>query len=229
MNNGLQFISLTWTDRIPDNEAIMIVRDLHLALRQAARYLPESGPFVALPEIKPFGYWVLTGMNPNDPYCSTQWYIDQSFGPDRKALHGWRYLNTVMNEPYQFHTPHYDLAVLHHPLIDDRQGEQVLGLAIDGRAAVFSTHRLQELSRDYERPVVLRRLAAHFLGRVIGIPFPIQSEPSRCRGICVMREARHFEDWMAMADEEFRAEVIYCESCRRELSARLAGNLMGLN
>jgi predicted Zn-dependent protease len=229
MNQGLQFLSLTWTDRIPDNEALIIVREVHLALRQANMYLPSHGSIVTLPEVKPFGYWILKGMDPNDPYCSTQWYIDRSFDPRSNALLGWRYLDVVLNEPYQHHSPHYDLAVMHHPLLDEELGREVFGVAVPGRAAVVSCKWLNQLSRDYERPLVLRRLIAHYVGQVVGIPFPIHGQRATCTGLCAMRPARDLQEWIAFAQEEFQAERIFCDACRRQLSARIASNQFGMN
>jgi hypothetical protein len=229
MNYGLLFMSLTWTDGIPDNEAIMIVREVHVALRQAQKYLPMHSPVVTLPEIRPFGYWILQGANPNEAYCSTQWYIDQVFDRQRGALLGRRYLHIVLNEPYQYQTPHYDLAVMHQPLYDEQLGREVFGVAVPGRAAVVSRYWLSRLARDFERPAVLRRLIAHYIGRVVGIPFPIQDRSEQCTGPCVMRPADDLAHWAAYATEEFEANRIYCDACRRQLGALIAGNQAGLN
>jgi hypothetical protein len=229
MNYGLLFMSLTWTNGIHDNEAIMIVHEVQVALRQAQQHLPAHSPVVSLPEVRPFGYWVLQGADPTDTYSSTQWYVDQSFDRHRQALLGWRYLDLVLNEPYQHATPHYDLAVMHHPLYDEHLGREVFGVTRPGIAAVVSSHWLDKLSRGYERPAVLRRLIAHYLGRVVGIPFPIAGRRDQCSGPCAMRSADDLAHWTAYAIEEFHADQIYCDACRRQMGARIAGNQAGLN
>jgi hypothetical protein len=229
MNYGRLFMSLTWTDGIPDNEAIMIVREARLALRQAQKHLPTHSPIVSLPEVRPFGYWVLQGADPSETYCSTQWYIDQTFDRSRGMLLGQRYLQIVINEPYQHLTPHYDLAVVHYPVFDEHLGREVFGVTLPGVAAVVSRHWLSRLSRDFERPAVLRRLIAHYIGRVVGIPQPIKDRSGSCDGPCVMRPADGLSQWTSYATQEFDANRIYCDACCRQLSARIAGNQAGLN
>jgi hypothetical protein len=229
MNYGPLFLSLTWTDGIRDNEAIMIVREVHLALRQAQKHLPTHSPIVTLPEVRPFGYWVLQGADPADTYCSTQWYIDQAMDRRRGVLLGRRYLDIVLNEPYQHATPHYDLAVMHQPLYDERLDREVFGVTRPGIAAVVSSHWLRELPRDFERPAVLRRVIAHYLGRAVGIPFPVSGRQEECSGACAMRHADDLGQWTTYATEEYQDNRIYCNACRLQLGARIAGNQAGLN
>jgi predicted Zn-dependent protease len=231
MNTGRQFLSVTWTDDIPDNEVIMILRDIHSALRQALKYMPHSEPAgpVNLPEIKPFGYWTLQGAESRHPYSSAGWYMDRSYDRQQGRFFAWRYLDLVMNEPFQHHAPHYDLAILHFPLYDTRVQQEVMGVDIPGMAAVISTAKLNGLSIRHERPMVLRRLVSHYAGRVIGIPFIDRGEPNGCSGACAMRPARDLSEWVDLAEEETQANVTYCEACRRQLSAQIASNQLGLN
>lgn len=231
MNVGLQFLSVTWTDGIPDNEAIMILRDIHFALRQALKFLPANNPIrpVQLPEVKPFGYWVLQDSDPDSLYGSAAWYMDRSYDSDQGYLCARRYLNLVVNEPFQHHSPHYDLAIVHYPLYDETEEREVMGVGIAGLAAITSTAWLKRLSIRDERPIVLRRLVSHYLGAVIGIPSAIHDDLTICNGPCAMRPAHELSDWLNFAQEESDANTIYCESCRRQLSARIASNQLGLN
>jgi predicted Zn-dependent protease len=231
MNNGLQFLSVTWTDSIPDNEIIMILRDVHTALRQALRFMPDPDPvsLIRLPEVRPFGYWILQDADPDAIYGSAKWYMDQSYDISEHRLTVQRYLNLVMNEPYQHHIPHYDLAVVHYPLYDREAGKEVVGAEIAGRAAITSTAPLNRLAVRDERGPVLKRLISHYLGRVIGIPFIEQGKPGGCSGACAMRPAGDIREWLRLAQEEAQANVIYCESCRWQLSAQIASNQLGRN
>ena len=231
MNTGRQFLSITWTDDIPDNEVIMILRDIHSALRQALKYMPHPEPAgpVNLPEIKPFGYWTLQGAESQHIYSSAEWYMDRSYDRQQGRFLAWRYLDLVMNEPYQHHAPHYDLAILHFPLYDTRVYQEVMGVDIPGIAAVISTAKLSGLSIRHERPIVLRRLVSHYVGRVIGIPFIERGEPDGCSGTCAMRPAHDLYEWLDLAKEETQASVTYCESCRRQLGAQIASNQLGQN
>ena len=229
MNYGLQFMSISWTDGIKENEAIMIVREVHVALRQALMYLPSPTSIVTLPAVKPFGNWVLQDVEPNSTYGSTQWYIDQSYDRESGRLLGRQYLNIVLNEPFQSVTPHFDLAVTHYPLLDEVLNREVIGVDIPGRAAVLSNAPLNGVDRKYDRPIVLRRIISHYVGRVIGLPFHNHGSSCRCVDVCAMRPADTLEEWVDLAQEEFAQDCIYCDSCRRELSARIASNQLGLN
>ena len=229
MSYGLQFISISWTDGIRDNEAIMIVRDIHIALRQALIHLPSPNSIVTLPEVRPFGYWVLQDADPSATYSSTQWYIDRTYDRQMGHLLARKYLDVVLNEPYQYYTPHYDLAIMHYPLFDEKLGREVFGVDVPGRAAIFSNAWLNQLPRDHDRPAVLRRLIAHYLGRIIGIPYPVRPGTPGCSGLCAMRPADQLESWVSLAREEFDADRIYCDSCRSQFSARIASNQLGTN
>ena len=231
MNVGLQFFSVTWTEHIPDNEVVMILREIHAALRQALKYMPDPDPvsLVMLPEVKPFGYWVLQDSEPGQIYGSAKWYIDQSYDSANDRLLAWRYLNLVRNEPYQFYTPHYDLAVVHYPLYDEQVQQEVIGVVMPGRAGIVSTDPLNRLPVRHERPIVLNRMIAHHVGRVVGIPFIRKNEPGGCVGACAMRPAESLEEWIELAEEETRDNVTYCESCRRQFAAQIASNQLGGN
>lgn len=231
MNVGLQFLSVTWTERVPDNEAVMILREIHSALRQALRYMPDPDPvsLVSLPEVKPYGYWVLQDSTPGQAYGSVKWYIDQSYDAENQRLLAWQYLDLVRNEPYQFYTPHYDLTFAHFPLYDERAHQEAIGVEIPGHAAVVSTSPLNRLPVRHERPLVLHRIVAHYVGRVIGIPYIRAGEPGGCSGPCVMRPAATLDEWLALAQEETLTNVTYCERCRRQLAAKIASNQLGAN
>lgn len=231
MNVGLQFFSVTWTDYIPDNEAVMILREIHAALRQALKYIPDPDPasLVTLPEIKPFGYWILQDSKLDQVYGSAKWYMDQSYDSASGRLLAWRYLNLVRNEPYQIYTPHYDLAIVHYPLYDEQAERESIGVVIPGQAAIVSTNPLNQLPVRHERPVVLNRIIAHHVGRVVGIPFIRPDEPGGCFGPCAMRPAESLDRWIELAEEEAQANVIYCDPCRRQLAAQIASNQLGRN
>lgn len=231
MNNGLQFLSVTWTDGIPDNEVIMILRDVHMALRQALKFMPDPHPasLIQLPEVRPFGFWMLQDADPEMIYASAKWYIDQSYDKEQHRLLAHRYLSLVVNEPYQHYTPHYDLAIVHQPLYDDQINQEIIGAEIPGRVAIISTTQLNRLTIRDERSPVLKRLIAHYLGRIIGIPYIERGKPGGCSGLCAMRPAHHIQEWLDLSQEETRENIIYCESCRRQLSSQIASNQLGRN
>lgn len=224
----MRFISLTWTDGLSQTEAILVVRTVHEAILQARQQWPVRGNIIEVPEIKPFGYWVLQEAEPNQVYGSMEWYINQSFDQENQRLLGRHYLQLVLDEPWQHQTPHYDLAVVHHPLFDEMDQHSVFGLAVRGRAAVLSVYPLYSLDEG-RRYRVLRRLVAHYFGQVMGIPIPGWRESPQCLNRCAMRPANSLAEWVERMEEETRVKALYCQSCQRELSARLASNHFGMN
>jgi predicted Zn-dependent protease len=225
----MRFISLSWTDNIPKDEVVLIVQTVYEALIQARQQWPEQGNIVAVPEIKPFGYWVLQGASPNQEYGSMQWYIDNSFDQESYRLLGRRYLQLVLAEPWQQQTPHYDLAVVHQPLLDEVAQHNVFGVSTRGRAAVFSVHLLQSLDKGAQRYLILRRLVAHYLGQMIGIPIPGWREETGHPNPCAMRPVHSLAELIEYTEEESRARVLYCQNCQHELGAKLASNHFGMN
>jgi hypothetical protein len=225
----MRFISLTWTDGLSQAEAILVVRTVHEAVLLARQQWPVRGNIIGVPEIKPFGYWVLQGAEPDQLYGSMEWYINKSFDQENRQLLGRRYLQLVMNEPWQHQTPHYDLAVIHQPLFDEVDQHGVFGLAVRGCAAVLTVYPLYILDEGPLRYRVLRRLVAYYFGQVMGIPIPGWREPTQCLSPCAMRPAGELAEWIERVEEEIRVKALYCRDCQRELSARLASNHFGMN
>ncbi len=225
----MRFISLSWTDAIPKDEVVLIVQTVYEALIQARQQWPKHGNIIAVPEIKPFGYWVLQDTPPNQEYGSMKWYIDNSLDREGQQVRGRCYLQLVLAEPWQQQTPHYDLAVVHQPLLDEDAQRNVFGVSARGRAVVLSVHSLQTLEQGIQRYQLLRRLVAHYLGQLIGIPIPGWREETEYLEPCVMRPTNSLAELIEYTEEESRARVLYCQDCQHELGARLASNHFGIN
>lgn len=225
----MRFISLTWTDGLSQTEAILVVRTVHEVILLVRQQWPLRGNIIEVPEIRPFGYWVLQDAEPDQMYGSMEWYINTSLSQENQQLLGRHYLQLVLDEPWQHQTPHYDLAVVHYPLFDEVDQHTVFGLAVRGRAAVLSVHPLHALAEESRRYQVLRRLVAHYLGQVVGIPIPGWREQARCLSPCAMQPASSLAAWVERVEEETRVKALYCQNCQRELGARLASNHFGMN
>jgi predicted Zn-dependent protease len=202
---------------------------VHEAVLQARQQWPVRGNLIEVPEIKPFGYWVLEGAASDQVYGSMEWYINKSFDRENQQLLGRRYLQLALDEPWQYQTPHYDLAVVHQPLFDEADQRSVFGLAVRGRAALLSVYPLYALDKTQQRYRVLRRLVAHYFGQVMGIPIPGWREPAQCLSPCAMRPASSLAEWVERMEEETKVKALYCRDCQRELSAKLASNHFGMN
>lgn len=225
----MRSISLSWSDGLSEPEVVTVVRTVREVVLLARRQWPARRNIIPVPDISPFGYWVLQGVEPDRPYSSMQWYIDQSLDPKTQELHGQRYLQLVLHEPWQEQTPHYDLVTLHYPLLDELDRHRVFGLSARGRASLLSVYPLQVLGLGPLHHLVLRRLVAHYFGQAVGIPIPEWRGPAGCSSPCAMRPADSLSDWTERVEEESRADVLYCDDCQRELSARLVSSHLGAN
>jgi predicted Zn-dependent protease len=224
----MRSFSLTWTSEIDDNEAVVFVSTVHEALKVAWQQLPSRGSLVTPPQIRPFGDWFLQGVAPETDYASFRWYQEQAVDHELGGIDARRFLQVVAHEPWQAETPHYDLSLLHQPLLAS-SGEVVLGEAVRGVAAVLSVHSLHALTDSWRRLTLLRRLAAHYVGQVLAVPIYETRKGAHCTNLCAMRPAKTLPMLIAYAEQETRAEVLYCEQCQQELGRRLADMHFGVN
>lgn len=224
----MRSFSLTWTSEIDDNEAVVFVSTVHEALKLAWQQLPSRGNLVTPPQIRPFGDWFLQGVDPETDYASFRWYQEQATDRELGGIDVRHFLQLVAREPWQMETPHYDLSLLHQPLLSP-QGEVVLGDAIRGVAAAVSVHSLHALTDSWRRLMLLRRLAAHYVGEVLAVPLYETRKGTHCTGLCAMRPAKTLPMLIAYAEQETKDEVLYCRQCQQELGQRLADVHFGIN
>ena len=224
----MRSFSLTWTSEIDDNEAVVLVSTVHEALKVAWQELPSRGNLVTGPQIRPFGDWFLQGVAPDADYASFRWYQEQAADQEPDGIDTQRFLHLVTHEPWQTETPHYDLSLLHQPLLSPA-GQAILGDAVRGVAAVLSVHPLRALSDSWRRLMLLRRLTAHYVGQVLAVPLYETHRGAHCTNTCAMRPANTLPMLIAYAEQETRAEVLYCQQCRQELAQRLADVHFGVN
>ena len=225
----MQVIAICWSEEVSEGDAILAVRTVEELLLNVLELWQVNTHVVQVPEIKPYGYWVLQGTIEGNPYSSLQWYIDRSLDREKQEIRARKWLHLVLNEPWQQQDPHYDFSLFHHPLFDEEQGQRVFGLSLPGRIAAVSLAPLDALRSDEQRAVALRRLVAHYMGQAFGIPIPHQRDSQECNNVCTMRPSRNLSEWVALAEEEASAQVLYCEECQRELGARFASYHFGLN
>jgi hypothetical protein len=225
--------SLTWTAEILEDEALVFVSTVQEALELAWEHLPAEGHIVPAPEVRPFGDWVLQGADPETEYGSFQWYQDRAAVGGARVLRADRFLNLILDEPWQQDAPHYDLSLVHQPLIDGA-GHTTLGLALRGRAAVLSVHLIRRLTDARQRSMLLRRVVAHYVGQAMAVPIagvrsPGARNEAHCRNICAMRPADSLPMLLAFSEQEADVPVLYCEPCQIELGQRIVGAHLGNN
>jgi hypothetical protein len=224
----MRSISLTWTDEIAHDEAIVFVSAVQKAIQIAWDRLPKGGVLVPPPQLRPFGNWVLKNAEPETDYASFQWYVQSALDHESGNVRADRFLDLIMHEPWQLDAPHYDLSLLHLPLLNG-EGRAVSGLAVRGRAAVMSMHTLHMLRDDWMVLVVLRRLTMHYVGQMLAVPIPDLRGSANCDAICVMRPADTLARLLAYSEQEINAGAFYCQQCQVEMGQRLIGSHFGNN
>ncbi len=229
------FISLTWSQDVEESEARALVYTVTHVVAQMGKRLPFWFRFQSLPQIRPFGDWVILMMPRGSAYSSMDWYIERSVTPDREALDGDTYLRLVEMEPWQSSTPHLDLALVGRDL-NDAHGRSVLSVVRDGVAAVVSVYQLRRFFKPEELIVKLSHLVAHNLGRVVGIPLHNRKtgllyvgEEIYCAHLCAMRPMTGLEDLVELSEQTADEWGFYCETCQREMGAIFVSKYYGIN
>ncbi len=220
----MRSISLAWTAEISYNEIILLVSTVQEAIHLAWTHMPPKGNLVPLPKINPYGNWVLPTADQEIAYASFAWYQKAALDTTTGYLHADHFLDLVVDEPWQQDMPHYDLALVHQPLVD-QTGYSVFGLAARGQAAVLSIHTLHMLKDAWQQLMLLRRLTAHYVGHVLAVPI----NKAHCTNICAMRPTTTLSQLIAYSRQEGDADSLYCEQCQTEMSKRLVGCHFGNN
>jgi hypothetical protein len=250
------FISITWSEGVTESESKILI---YIVAQTIARVGQSIGPWFhsqVLPSIRPFGDWVILEMPRQSAYSSLSWYLDRCRTSDGQHVDGPAYLRLVELEPWQSTTPHFDVALLHEDLVNT-EDQSELNIALPGLAAVASIYHVRRLASQEARVLGLRHLAAHTLGRAVGVPSPTRATPSPglarpglptegaraeeetdvafqgkdlyCANTCVMRPCTELRQLLEYAMEGVGQDSLYCSACERDLQAILVGSHYGLN
>ncbi|MCS7219706.1 MAG: hypothetical protein RML36_12345 [Anaerolineae bacterium] len=231
--------SIMWSEGITEEEATQAVLTVQEIVTSAFRIEKWKRVSPLMPEIRPFGTWVIPAVPRGAAYWGTQWYIERSLDPKLKRVRGYDFLRLVQFEPWQFQAPHFDLALLDHELIgdpDDAPETLTLGLTLPGTATVISVAPLRAIRNRSRRLAALRRLIAHHLGHMVRVPRPGRTksvdtsgpEP-HCTAVCAMRHAENIFELLKLTREEAEAGVTYCDECQRDLRVQLVSAQFSLN
>lgn len=230
----MRSISVTWASEIAQDQVIVFINGIHETIKIAYQQLPEEGSLVPFPEIRLFGDWILQStdqahpVEPEMDYASFRWYHETALDPQTRTLRVDRFLELMVNEPWQQDTPHYDMSLVHLPMLDENR-HSVLGKAVRGRAAVISTHALHTIQDSTQRLILLRRLAMHYMGQVLAVPISGKRTATAHTGICVMRPADNLPMLIAYTQQELETQVTFCSQCQIEMGQRLIGSHLGNN
>ncbi len=231
--------SIMWSEGITEEEAaqaVLTVQEIVTSVFQIEKWKRVSP---LMPEIRPFGTWVIPAVPRGAAYWGTQWYIERSLDPKLKRVRGYDFLRLMQFEPWQLQAPHFDLALLDHELIgdpDDAPETLTLGLTLPGTATVISVVPLRPIRNREQRLSALRRLIAHHLGHMARVPRPDRTEgvdtsgpEPHCTAICAMRHAENIFELLKYTREEAEAGVTYCADCQHDLRVQLVSAQFSLN
>ncbi len=222
------FVSLTWTAGISEVEARILAQTIAGAVARVGERIGLWFQSQALPDIRPFGDWIIPAMPHGSAYSSLDWYLGRCRTPDGEHLDGPAYLRLVQVEPWQSATPHLDVALVSQDMID-ADGESVLNVAVPRLAAVASLHHLRGLDSQAAQDLALRHLVAHVFGRVVGIPLtPRAGDGPYCTNQCAMRPCTQLKELLEYSAEGDPSHP-YCQACERDLATALVGSYLGLN
>ena len=229
----MKSISVQWTDGITMPEAKVVIEGVARAVEATLSIAARAGIGLEKPEIRPFGTWYIPHLERGSPYWSTMWYVSQSLDEATQRITGPRFFDTIRNEPWQRIAAHYDVAILHHDLVDDPEAmgsdqgrEYALSSTERNLAAVISVNRLRNLSDDETFRMALIRLTVHSFGHILEAPAHDRSTSTtrsfgdiHCTNECVMRHTAAVGELVEAARSEREARIQFCEECQTDILA----------
>lgn len=236
------FISMTWTPGVDEEDAQVMIRTIEDIYTLLRRHFGKPGQFDPLPTVRVFCSWTIPSAPQDAAYANVSWYVARSLDPVRRQIVASRFLDTVIKEPWQTTSPHFDLAMTEWNVLDDLESgtletdENTLGATRPGLMSLVSTHALDEIESAELRKLALRHMVAHYFGTLLGVPSPRRTEDvvihlgrRFCANTCAMRFTDTPTLALSFAQQELAAGAIYCDDCQRDLASQIAGFHFGMN
>lgn len=232
---------MSWTPGVDAEDAQVLIRtieDIYTALRP---HFGVPGQFDPLPVVRIFGAWAIPSLPQGAAYANVEWYINRSLDDTHKAILASRYLQTVILEPWQATSPHFDLALTDLPLTDDVSGAlpltMALGMSQPGLLSLISSRPFQEIDNPELRKLALRHIYAHYFGRLLDVPRTSRSGGDvlehlgslYCANTCAMRYTDTSTLALSFAQQEMSSGLLYCPTCQKDLAAQVAAFHFGQN
>jgi hypothetical protein len=234
------YISVTWTPGVDPEDAQVFIRTIEDIYTLLKPHLGTPGQFDPLPIVRIFGAWSIASIPRDAAYSNIDWYIQRSLDDAHRSILASRYLETVILEPWQSTSPHFDLALTDLPLTDDLPGSPVvveaLGMNRPGLISLISCHPFLSIDSPDLRRLALRHTCAHFFGRLLDAPRPgrktarLEHEGrTYCANTCAMRFTDTPTLALSFARQEMEGGSLLCELCQKDLVAQITGFHYGLN
>jgi hypothetical protein len=236
---GMRSISVTWTATVELTEAHFALDAIQKMVGDLHHTSFTMGWFAAPPDVNVFGDWHIPSLPADAPYRSLQWYVDNSYDWAEDGIVGRTYLDLIANEPWQTQNPHYDLSIVGRRFVrgdGGPDGSDALALSIPGVVSAISLAPLRSIGNDRLRLLTVRRVTAHQLGHLLGIPLPDSMHAveagnyeRHCTQLCVMSEASDLDELAQAALREVNASVLLCPACRRDLRRLMLDTYLVVN
>lgn len=234
------FISLTWTPGVDPEDAQVFIRtieDIYTLLRP---HLGTPGQFDPLPVVRIFGAWAIPTVPTGAAYGSVEWYVQRSMDDQNTHILASRYLETVILEPWQSSSPHFDLALTDLPITDDLDpgGEtgSALGMNRPGLISLISSHPFKGIESADLRRLALRHTFAHYFGRMLDAPRQARSGDVLthdrrlfCSNTCALRFTDTPTLALSFARQEMEGGALFCAACQKDIVAQITGFHYGVN
>jgi hypothetical protein len=239
------FISMTWTPDVDAEDVQVMIRTIEDVYNLVRRQFGRPGQFDPLPTVRIFGAWAIPNLPPNAAYSNIGWYVQRSLDSTNKFIVGSRYLETVVLEPWQATSPHFDLAMTGMHVLDDLQNianrptpglPKALGVSERGLFALVSTLPFKDIESQELRKLALRHAIAHYFGSLMNIPRKDRPESITevqgdlfCTNTCAMRYTDTSTLALSFAQQELATGTLLCEHCQRDMGSQIAGFHYGMN
>lgn len=235
------YISITWTPGVDIRDAQILgraIEDIFSLVRP--QFGPIPGQFDPLPVVRVFGAWAIPAMPGGSPYSNIEWYVNRSLADNREDILASRYLDTVILEPWQGTSPHFDLALTDLSITDDvgqrQPTEGALGFSRRGLISLISTRPFEVIGNYSHRGLALQHTCAHYIGRLFDAPrisrrgdISEQDGDLYCANTCAMRYTETPYQALIFAREEARQEAVFCRACQVDIAAQITAFHYGLN
>ncbi|MHB0875261.1 MAG: hypothetical protein ACYC5O_04345 [Anaerolineae bacterium] len=220
----MKSISMSWASGVQDDEAVQCLSAVVGVISSLYYTHWPWGLISPLVGLRTFGSWVIPALPEGSPYSSFDWYVAASYDEEKQAIDGDRFLDLVVNEPWQQEDHHFDFSVVDQTLAASATGEPLPLASRKGTAAVVSVEWVRRSGGPGEQRLALRRLAAQGIGMAFGLEPHQAREPK-----CAMRAFTTADELVALASEEWDASTIYCDEHYRALLSVLYNGREPLN
>ena len=235
----MKSLSVTWTSEVDLLEirfALAAIQEILGRLQNLAFY---RGWLEAAPDVNVFGDWYIPSMSEDEDYWSLQWYVEQAYDRRRGGVSGARFLDLIVNEPWQRTNPHYDLCLVGESFVDispEAEGLEALALLSPGEATVISLAPLRAIEEQQMRLFAVRRIVAHQLGHLLGIPRSGRANSvdagngeRHCTNLCAMSFTADLEALVQLALAELDEEILLCDACWEDAVCHMTDDYFGVS